>query len=91
MKSVTWSAISGRIAACGADGRVVVYEERKVSPGANHNDGGKSEWVLIAETEGEPKMGYVLWSTRWDKEGKDGDEILIGTCRDGIVQIYRVD
>lgn len=84
--TVSWSARTGRIASCGGDGRIVVYEELPPSSHAetiplpetgDENSAAKSEWKVIAEVEGAHgvfEVNCVQWSKRWDKKGKlDGE------------------
>lgn len=115
--SVSWSARSGRIASCGGDGKVVVYEEREVEgsteeetkevvegeeAGEEKKEEGevkapvkKTEWVIIAEVEGAHgvhEINSVLWSRRWDKDGKgENDEVLLTAGDDGVVNVYTIE
>ncbi|RPA82538.1 WD40 repeat-like protein [Ascobolus immersus RN42] len=114
---VSWSGRSGRIASCGGDGKVVVYEEREVEgdvqestdkPAEAAAEGAeetkedekkkvpakKTEWVVIAELEGAHgvhEINSVTWSRRWDKDGKEGDEILLSAGDDGVVNVYTIE
>ncbi|GES65123.1 WD repeat protein [Aspergillus terreus] len=100
--AVAWSKRTGLLASVGADGRLVLYEERFVdgSTQAMDTDGPASaplstEWVAIGVVEGAHgiyEINHVAWAKRADRgreEGKD-EEVLITTADDGSVKVWTV-
>ncbi|KAJ5248686.1 hypothetical protein N7468_000137 [Penicillium chermesinum] len=98
--SVAWSHKSGLLASVGADGRIVVYEERLVAstPDTDAMDTEsesraplKTEWVILAVVNGAHgiyEINHVAWAKRADRGSSDGEEVLITTADDGSVKVW---
>lgn len=99
--SVAWSHKTGLLASAGADGRVVIYEERIVAPpidtDAMDTDSPESkpplqtEWVVVAEVNGAHgiyEINHAAWAKRADRDAKDGEEVLVTTADDGSVKVW---
>lgn len=74
--SVSWSAVSGRIASTGADGLLVVYQELAAG-----------EWRIVAQHElahGCHEVNCVAWAPATDTSG----ETLVTAGDDGKVNIW---
>ncbi|KAA8894690.1 WD40-repeat-containing domain protein [Sphaerosporella brunnea] len=93
---------TGRIASCGGDGKIVLYEEDKTSaPGAMEVDGdakaeqGSKAWKIVAELKGAHgvyEINNVAWSKRYDKDKRgEDDEIIVSVGDDGNVNIWAVE
>ncbi|OKL60535.1 putative cytosolic iron-sulfur protein assembly protein 1 [Talaromyces atroroseus] len=88
--SVAWSKRSGLIASTGADGRIVVYEERVLLDSKKQEEDSmdtdppsnepkySSEWKVVATVEaahGIYEINHVTWAKRADRESqRDGRE-----------------
>ncbi|PYH79665.1 WD40 repeat-like protein [Aspergillus uvarum CBS 121591] len=89
--SVAWSRRTGLVASVGADGRVVVYEERRASLSLLP----PTEWVVVALLNGAHgiyEINHVAWAKRADR-GRDPskeEEVLITTADDGSVKVWTV-
>ncbi|PYH46611.1 iron-sulfur cluster assembly protein CIA1 [Aspergillus saccharolyticus JOP 1030-1] len=95
--SVAWSRRTGLVASTGADGRVVVYQERVVE-GQQPQAGPEAklpptEWVVVAVligAHGIYEVNHVAWAKRADR-GRDvskEEEVLITTADDGTVKVW---
>lgn len=64
--AVAWSARSGRVASCGGDGRVVVYEERWRAPGPGKVD-SEGDWNMpdVEGRGGQEAEGAEAKATEW--------------------------
>ncbi|RAK74091.1 iron-sulfur cluster assembly protein CIA1 [Aspergillus fijiensis CBS 313.89] len=100
--SVAWSRRTGLVASVGADGRVVVYEERRVDDAQVKEDPKvalsllpPTEWVVVAVLNGAHgiyEINHVAWAKRADR-GRDPskeEEVLITTADDGSVKVWTV-
>ncbi|KAJ5740964.1 hypothetical protein N7493_000836 [Penicillium malachiteum] len=98
--AVAWSRRTGLLASVGADGRIVVYEERVVR--STDSDAmetesaeGKTllttEWSILAVVDGAHgiyEINHAAWAKRADR-GSDGDEeVLVTTADDGSVKVW---
>lgn len=86
--AVAWSKRTGLIASVGADGRIVVYEERLVGDGDN-----QTEWNVIATLDGAHgiyEINHVCWAKRADRGREEGvdEEVLITTADDGSIKLW---
>ena len=95
--AVAWSKRSGLVASVGADGRIVVYEERFTSD--NEGEGGEihpaaTEWSVIASTVGGHgiyEINHVAWAKRADRGRKqDDEEVLVTTADNGSVKVWTI-
>ncbi|KAK4205646.1 putative cytosolic iron-sulfur protein assembly protein 1 [Triangularia verruculosa] len=81
--SVAWSGETGLVATVGGDGMVVVYQE----------DLGTGEWRVLGRVEGAHgpyEVNHVVWCRRFDKGGREGEEMLVTTGDDGVVRAWEV-
>ncbi|KAJ5138068.1 hypothetical protein N7526_004301 [Penicillium atrosanguineum] len=99
--AVAWSQKTGLIASVGADGRIVVYEERLVAPSPDSDametepstrPSLQTEWAILAVFDGAHgiyEMNHVAWANRADR-GSEGaaEEILVTTADDGSVKVW---
>ncbi|KAF9887440.1 Cytosolic iron-sulfur protein assembly protein [Aspergillus nanangensis] len=104
--TVAWSKRTGLLASVGADGRIVVYEERLVdgstlsmdtdSPDPDQKTTVSTEWVVLGVVEGAHgiyEINHVAWTKRADRgraEGKD-EEVLITTGDDGGIKVWTIE
>lgn len=103
--AVSWSASQpGRVVSCGADGRIVVYEEFEVvvlpTPTDEAEGEGekkkrkKREWRIVAEVEvahGVYEINHVCWAKRWDKGKRfEQEEMVVSTGDDGVVNFWEL-
>ena len=98
--AVAWSKRTGLLASAGADGRIVVYEERFVTdsasvPASSDGDapGPRTEWTATVVQDGAHgvyEINHVAWAKRADRGRAEGDneEVLISTADDGSVKIW---
>jgi cytosolic iron-sulfur protein assembly protein CIAO1 len=94
--AVAWSKRSGLIASTGADGRIVVYEERVVEAKEDAMDTdppskNPTEWKVVATVEaahGIYEINHVTWAKRADRQGEE--ETLISTADDGSVKVWSI-
>lgn len=100
--AVAWSKRTGRVVSVGADGRIVVYEERFAS-GRDEMDTGadgaasasplRTEWNVIATLDGAHgiyEINHASWAKRAERgreEGKD-EEALVTTADDGSIRVW---
>ncbi|PYI04819.1 WD repeat protein [Aspergillus sclerotiicarbonarius CBS 121057] len=103
--AVAWSKRTGLLASVGADGRIVLYEERLVDAGsAQPMDTdpplsapavARTEWVIIAALTGAHgiyEINHAAWAKRADRgrnESKE-EEVLVTTADDGSVKVWTV-
>ena len=89
--AVAWSKRSGLVASVGADGRIVVYDER-FAHGNEEEDVPETEWSVIASVVGGHgiyEINHVAWAKRADRGRKqDDDEVLVTTADDGSVKVW---
>ncbi|KAK6353251.1 Cytosolic iron-sulfur protein assembly protein [Orbilia brochopaga] len=95
--SIDWSKSTGLIATAGGDGRIVVYKEENVAGDEStqgDSDGSRKEWRVVAQipsAHGVYEINSISWCPRWDKHGKKmGEEILLSTGDDGIVNAFEL-
>ncbi|PLN80889.1 WD40 repeat-like protein [Aspergillus taichungensis] len=102
--AVAWSKRTGLLASAGADGRIVVYEERFVTDpaavpassdgeGSGSGPGPRTEWTAIVVQDGAHgvyEINHVAWAKRADRGRAEGqdEEVLISTADDGSVKIW---
>ncbi|KAJ5935891.1 hypothetical protein N7454_005189 [Penicillium verhagenii] len=99
--AVAWSKRSGLLASVGADGAIVLYEERIVAPvvGGDAMDtepvGGqaklRTEWSVVAVVNGAHgiyEINHVAWAKRADRGAVDEEEVLVTTADDGSVKVW---
>ncbi|CEJ59082.1 Putative WD40 repeat protein [Penicillium brasilianum] len=101
--AVAWSRRSGLVASVGADGRIVLYEERLVKAPAPDVDAMdtettqklpvKTEWSIIAVVDGAHgiyEINHAAWAKRADRGSADGqeEEVLVTTADDGSVKVW---
>lgn len=84
--AVAWSKRTGLVASVGADGRIVVYEERLVGD-------GQTEWSVIATLDGAHgiyEINHVCWTKRADRGRQEGvdEEVLVTTADDGSIKVW---
>ncbi|KAL4896360.1 putative cytosolic iron-sulfur protein assembly protein 1 [Aspergillus ambiguus] len=100
--AVAWSNRTGLLASVGADGRIVLYEERFVGGTAQAMDTDTpsprelpTEWVVVGVVDGAHgiyEINHVAWAKRADRgrvEGKN-EEVLVTTADDGSVKVWTV-
>lgn len=99
--AVAWSRKTGLVASVGADGRIVVYEERLVAPSTDSDamdtepstrPSVQTEWAILAVFDGAHgiyEMNHVAWAKRADR-GSEGaeEEVLVTTADDGSVKVW---
>jgi WD40 repeat protein len=101
--AVAWSRRTGLVASVGADGRIVLYEERLVNaPVANadametetaQKPSVRSEWSIIAVVDGAHgiyEINHAAWAKRADRGSTEGqeEEVLVTTADDGSVKVW---
>ncbi|KAJ5587923.1 uncharacterized protein N7459_003688 [Penicillium hispanicum] len=100
--AVAWSQRTGLVASVGADGRIVVYEERFVptstDPDAMETDSEnktslQTEWTVLAVLDGAHgiyEINHIAWTKRANhgSAGREEDEILVTTADDGSVKVW---
>ncbi|KAJ5112120.1 hypothetical protein N7532_000165 [Penicillium argentinense] len=99
--AVAWSRRSGLVASVGADGRIVLYEERFVT--ATDSEAMeteppmlKTEWSIIAVVDGAHgiyEINHAAWAKRADRGAVDEaeeQEVLVTTADDGSVKVWTV-
>ncbi|KAJ5086368.1 hypothetical protein NUU61_007675 [Penicillium alfredii] len=97
--AVAWSRRSGLIASVGADGRIVLYEERlatETDPDAMDTDSTaklslRTEWSILAVLDGAHgiyEMNHVAWAKRADRGSDSSEEVLVTTADDGSVKVW---
>ncbi|KAE8136158.1 putative cytosolic iron-sulfur protein assembly protein 1 [Aspergillus pseudotamarii] len=101
--AVAWSKRTGLLASVGADGRIVVYEERFLTTPARTLDTDAptdtsattsrthTEWVAIAILEGAHgiyEINHVAWARRADRCRKENEEVLVTTADDGSIKVW---
>lgn len=99
--AVAWSRKSGLVASVGADGRIVVYEERFVPRSTDPNDmetelefksNLRTEWSILAVIDGAHgiyEINHVAWAKRADRASEGADEeVLVTTADDGSVKVW---
>lgn len=99
--AVAWSRKTGLVASVGADGRILIYEERFVLP-SSHLSATETEpetkppvhteWSILAMMDGAHgiyEINHVAWAKRADRasEGVD-EEVLVTTADDGSVKVW---
>ncbi|RAL00238.1 iron-sulfur cluster assembly protein CIA1 [Aspergillus ibericus CBS 121593] len=103
--AVAWSK-TGLLASVGADGRIVLYEERLVDvaspqpmdtePPSSAPAVARTEWVILAALTGAHgiyEINHAAWAKRADRgrdESKE-EEVLITTADDGSVKVWTVE
>lgn len=99
--AVAWSRKTGLVASVGADGRIVVYEERFLPPSANSDAMEtepevkaplQTEWSILGVMDGAHgiyEINHVAWAKRADR-GSEGaeEEVLVTTADDGSVKVW---
>ncbi|KAJ5936953.1 hypothetical protein N7466_003403 [Penicillium verhagenii] len=97
--AVAWSKRSGLVASVGADGAIVLYEERIVKV-AGDGDGDvdvggqdklRTEWSVIAVVNGAHgiyEINHVAWAKRADRGAVEEEEVLVTTADDGSVKVW---
>lgn len=101
--AVAWSRKTGLVASVGADGRIVVYEERFVSSLADADametepeakSPWQTEWSILAVVDGAHgiyELNHVAWAKRADRGSGDAEEeVLVTTADDGSVKVWTV-
>jgi WD40 repeat protein len=88
--AVAWSRQTGLVASAGADGRIVIYEERVV---ASTEAPLRTEWAVLAVVDGAHgiyEINHVVWTKRADRNAEGGadEEILVSTADDGSVKVW---
>ncbi|KAJ5622842.1 hypothetical protein N7490_011447 [Penicillium lividum] len=96
--AVAWSRRTGLIASVGADGRIILYEERIVHPDADAMDTeseGKAplqtEWSILAVVNGAHgiyEINHAAWAKRADRGAVEDEEVLVTTADDGSVKVW---
>ena len=101
--AVAWSRRTGLVASAGADGRIVVYEERFVAastaPKAMETESDtkpslRTEWTVLAVMDGAHgiyEINHVAWAKRADRgsvEGESDEDVLVTTADDGSVKVW---
>lgn len=92
--AVAWSRRTGLVASVGADGRIVIYEERFSSEAMDTDAAApQTEWSILATLDGAHgiyEINHVSWAQRADRgreEGKD-EEVLVTTADDGSIKVW---
>ena len=92
--AVAWSRRTGLVASVGADGRIVIYEERFSSEAMDTDAAApQTEWSILATLDGAHgiyEINHVSWAKRADRgreEGKD-EEVLVTTADDGSIKVW---
>ncbi|KAL4946201.1 hypothetical protein BDV06DRAFT_182947 [Aspergillus oleicola] len=102
--AVAWSRRTGLLASVGADGRLVVYEERfeatsQIDAQPMDTDGvdatpqPPTTWCIVAIVDGAHgiyEINHVAWAKRADR-GRDEskeEEVLVTTADDGSVKVW---
>ncbi|PWY81780.1 WD repeat protein [Aspergillus heteromorphus CBS 117.55] len=104
--AVAWSKRTGLVASVGADGRVVLYEERIVADLKSDSSQEvmetdlplppRTEWVIatvLTGAHGIYEINHAAWAKRADRdrdESKD-EEVLVTTADDGSVKVWTVE
>ncbi|KAF3384436.1 putative cytosolic iron-sulfur protein assembly protein 1 [Penicillium rolfsii] len=101
--AVAWSRRTGLVASVGADGRIVIYEERIVSGPATDVDAMdtestkkpsvQTEWSILAVVDGAHgiyEINHAAWAKRADRGSTEGqeEEVLVTTADDGSVKVW---
>lgn len=101
--AVAWSRRTGLVASVGADGRIVLYEERLVNApvadadametGTAQKPSVRSEWSIIAVVDGAHgiyEINHAAWAKRADRGSTEGqeEEVLVTTADDGSVKVW---
>lgn len=97
--AVAWSRRTGLVASVGADGRIVLYEERFVvsAPDADAMETDikaplQTEWAILTVVDGAHgiyEINHAAWAKRADRgSGEDEEEVLVTTADDGSVKVW---
>lgn len=97
--AVAWSRRTGLLASVGADGRIILYEERLLpstpDPEAMDTDVQppvQTEWVILAVVNGAHgiyEINHAAWAKRADRGSGNGEEeVLVTTADDGSVKVW---
>lgn len=101
--AVAWSRRTGLLASVGADGRIVLYEERLVNGPVADADAVetetaqtpsvRSEWSIIAVVDGAHgiyEINHAAWAKRADRGPTEGqeEEVLVTSADDGSVKVW---
>ncbi|KAJ5533622.1 hypothetical protein N7513_000124 [Penicillium frequentans] len=99
--AVAWSRRTGLIASVGADGRIIIYQERIVSPSVDVDametepvEGKASlqtEWTQFAVVNGAHgiyEINHAAWAKRADRGAVEEEEVLVTTADDGSVKVW---
>ncbi|KAJ5151821.1 hypothetical protein N7492_010116 [Penicillium capsulatum] len=97
--AVAWSHRTGLVASVGADGRIILYEERRVpsTPDADAMDTDvkpalQTEWAILAVVNGAHgiyEINHAAWAKRADRGSANGEEeVLVTTADDGSVKVW---
>ncbi|KAJ5281913.1 hypothetical protein N7478_007285 [Penicillium angulare] len=101
--AVAWSRRTGLLASVGADGRIVLYEERVVASPESDADVMDSEpaaeksllrteWTIVSVIDGAHglyEMNHAAWAKRADRGSTEEEEdVLVTTADDGSVKVW---
>ncbi|KAJ5160615.1 cytosolic iron-sulfur protein assembly protein 1 [Penicillium canariense] len=100
--AVAWSRRSGLVASVGADGRIVLYEERVVNHPADSDamdtelaekPSIQTEWAVLAVVDGAHgiyEINHAAWAKRADRGSAEDEEeeVLVTTADDGSVKVW---
>lgn len=99
--AVAWSRRTGLIASVGADGRIIIYQERIVSPSADADAmetepaeskaSLQTEWTILAVVNGAHgiyEINHAAWAKRADRGAVEEEEVLVTTADDGSVKVW---
>ena len=99
--AVAWSRRTGLLASVGADGRIVIYEERVVRPSADSDamdtepvDAAASvqtEWTVLTVMDGAHgiyEINHAAWAKRADRGSAEDEEVLVTTADDGSIKVW---
>lgn len=100
--AVAWSRRTGLLASAGADGRIVIYEERVIeSPSVDSDamdtepEGNRpllqTEWTVLSVVDGAHgiyEINHAAWAKRADRGSTEDEEVLVTTADDGSVKVW---
>lgn len=98
--AVAWSRRTGILASVGADGRIVLYEERFASSAARDSEAMETdppsvatEWSIVAVVDGAHgiyEINHAAWAKRADRGSEGDEEVLVTTADDGSVKVWNL-